>query len=315
MAVGLLRPGTNNNDPNLKTLVDNPAKMQNVKYDYVPVATWQHQTGVEGSLPATITSEVPMSYTYTLDISGNTRIQNKAKLTVVAILLNKETGEVLNSAKFKFTPDPDPSVVTVKNCSRTYGDANPVFEYTVTGGALEGTPEIICEATAKSPVGEYPIVIRQGTVDNDDVTYVAGTLTIEQAPLKVKVGNYEREQGENNPKFEITYEGWKNGENESVLQQKPIATTEATADSPVGKYPIVVSGGKAQNYMLEYVNGVLTVTEPSGIAEISAEHPVDIYHVNGYLIRERATTLDGLANGIYIIRSKGRADRKVIIRN
>ena len=307
--------GTSNNDPNLKTLVDSPSKMQDVKYDYVPVATWQHQTGVEGSLPATIVSEVPMSYTYTLDIAGNTRIQNKARLTVVAILLNKQTGEVLNSAKFKFTPDPDPSVVTVKNCSRTYGDANPVFEYTVTGGALEGTPEIICEATAKSPVGEYPIVISKGTVTNEEVTYVAGALTIEQAPLKVKVGNYEREQGENNPKFEITYEGWKNGENESVLQQKPVATTEATVDSPVGEYPIVVSGGKAQNYVLEYVNGVLTVTEPSGIVEISTEHPVDIYHAKGYLVREKATTLEGLANGIYIIRSKGGAERKIIIRN
>ena len=307
--------GTSNNDPNLKTLVDSPSKMQDVKYDYVPVATWQHLKGVEGSLPATITSEVPMSYTYTLDISGNTRIQNKARLTVVALLLNKETGEVVNSAKFKFTPDPEPSVVTVKNCSRTYGDANPVFEFTVTGGALEGTPEIICEATAKSPVGEYPILISQGTVTNEEVTYVAGALTIEPAPLKVMVGNYEREQGENNPKFEITYEGWKNGENESVLQQKPVATTEATVDSPVGEYPIVVSGGKAQNYVLEYVNGVLTVTEPSGIVEISIDHPVDIYHAKGYLVRKEATTLEGLANGVYIIRSKGGADRKIVVRN
>jgi hypothetical protein len=83
----------------------------------------------------------------------------------------------------------------------------------------------------------------------------------------------------------------------------------------VGEYPIVVSGGKAQNYALEYVNGVLTVTEPSGIVEISAEHPVDIYHAKGYLVRERATSLEGLANGIYIIRSKGGAERKIIIRN
>lgn len=104
------------------------------------MGVWQHLTGIEGSLPATITSEVPMNYTYTLDIADNTHIQNKAQLTVVALLLNKETGKVLNTAKFKFTPDPEPSVVTVTNCSRIYGDANPVFEYTVAGGALEGTP-------------------------------------------------------------------------------------------------------------------------------------------------------------------------------
>ena len=307
--------GTSNTDPNLKTLVMSPSKMQDVEYDYVPVGVWQHLTGIEGSLPATITSEVPMNYTYTLDIADNTHIQNKAQLTVVALLLNKETGKVLNTAKFKFTPAPEPSVVTVTNCSRIYGDANPVFEYTVAGGALEGTPEIICGATATSPVGEYPIEIKKGSVNNEEVTYVGGVLTIEQAPLKAMVGNYEREQGENNPKFEITYEGWKNGENESVLQSKPVATTEATKDSPVGEYPIVVSGGAAKNYVLEYVNGVLTVTEPSGIMEISADHPVDIYHTKGYLVREKATSLEGLANGVYIIRSKGKADRKMVIRN
>ena len=83
--------GSTINDPNLKTLVESPSMMQNVKYDHVPVATWKHETGVEGSLPTTITSEVPMSYTYTLDISGNKRIQNKARLVVVALLLNKDT--------------------------------------------------------------------------------------------------------------------------------------------------------------------------------------------------------------------------------
>lgn len=105
---------SNNNDPNLKTLVDSPSKIKDAKYDYVPVATWQHEYGVEGSLPATITSEMPMDYTYTLDISDNTRIQNKARLAVVALLLDKNTGEVLNASKFKFTPDPEP----------TEGDAN-----------------------------------------------------------------------------------------------------------------------------------------------------------------------------------------------
>ena len=253
--------GSGNNDPNLKSLVDSPSKIVDIKYDYVPVATWQHMSGIEGSLPPTITSEVPMDYTYTLDISGNTRIQNKARLTVVALLLNKETGEVLNTAKFKFTPDPDPSVVTVKNCSRTYGDANPVFEYTVTGGALEGTPEITCEAMATSPVGEYPIVIKQGTVTNEEVTYIDGILTITKAPLTISAGNYTKKQGEAMPKFEATYEGFKNGETVAVLTKKPVFSCEATAASAPGEYPVTVSGAEAQNYNINYVAGVLLVTE------------------------------------------------------
>ena len=304
--------GSNNNDPNLKVLVDSPSKIQDARYDHVPVATWQHETGVEGSLPATITSEVPMDYTYTLDISGITRIQNKEKLTVVTLLLNKETGEVLNAAKFKFTPDPEPSVVTVTSYSRTYGDDNPAFEYTVTGGTLEGTPEITCEATATSPVGDYPIIIKQGDVANEDVTYVAGTLTITKAPLKASVGNYEREQGKENPLFIINYEGWKLQDDERVLTKKPTVKTEATTDSPVGEYPIVVSGGEAQNYTLEYVNGVLTVTEASGISVVSIDKPVDVYNTNGYLIRKNTTTLEGLPKGMYILHTKDGVKRKKI---
>ena len=255
--------GSTINDSNLNSLVESPSMMQNVKYDHVPVATWKHETGVEGSLPATITSEAPMNYTYTLDISGNTRIQNKARLVVVALLLNKDTKELVNCAKFKFTPDPEPSIVTVKSCRRTYGNANPVFEYTVEGGALEGTPEIICEATATSPVGDYPIVIKQGSVVNEEVTYIDGTLTITKAPLTISVGNYTKRQYEPMPKFTLSYEGFKNNEAAAVLTTQPDVTCEATDDSAPGKYPIVISGAAAQNYDISYVNGTLTVTEPA----------------------------------------------------
>jgi len=303
---------SNNNDPNLKTLAGKPAKMQDVKYDYVPVATWQHQYGVEGSLPATITSEVPMDYTYTLDISGNTRIQNKDRLSVVALLLDKNTGRVLNAAKFKFTPDPEPSVVTITNCSRTYGDVNPVFEYTVTGGDLEGTPEITCEATATSPAGDYPIIIEQGNVANDDVTYINGMLTITKAPLTVSAGNYTMEQGSAIPAFTATYEGFKNGETEAVLTKKPVFYCEATTESAPGEYAITVSGAEAANYTFNYKNGVLTVTEPSGLLAITIDRPVGIYDTKGHLVRKNATTLEGLPKGIYILCSEDGSKRKII---
>jgi hypothetical protein len=275
--------GSTNNDPNLKSLVDSPAKMTDLNYDYVPVATWQHQKGVKGSLPATITSEVPMYYTYTLDISSNTRIQNKANLTVVALLLNKETGEVVNCAKFKFTPDPEPSVVTITNCSRKYGEANPEFEYTVTGGALEGTPEIICEATETSPVGDYPIVIRQGTVSNEEVTFIDGVLTINKAKLTVYAGDYTMREGEAMPEFKATYEGFKNGETEDVLTKKPVFSCEATADSAPGEYPVTVSGAKAQNYKFSYVPGTLVITE---IPSFTLTYLVDGALYKEYTIKE-----------------------------
>ena len=157
--------------------------------------------------------------------------------------------------------DADAVVVTAKSYTRVYGDANPTFEYEVSGTALVGVPEITCEATATSPVGTYPIVIKKGSVTNYNDTYVNGTLTITKAPLTVKAGTYTKKQGEDNPAFTLTYDGWKNNETEAVLTKKPVATTTATKESAPGEYPVTVSGGEAQNYELSYTNGKLIVTQ------------------------------------------------------
>jgi len=204
----------------------------------------------------------------------------------------------------------DAVIVKAKNYTREYGEANPTFEFTTEGAALEGTPEIICEAKATSPVGTYDIIVKQGTVTNYNVTYVNGTLTIGKAPLTVSVGNYSREQGQDNPAFVLTYQGWKNGESESVLLSKPVATTTATKNSAIGDYPITISGGQAQNYKFEYVNGVLTVTASTFISRFFASgKPFDVYAISGKKVRRQATTLEGLPKGIYIIEG-----RKVTVR-
>ena len=203
----------------------------------------------------------------------------------------------------------DAVVVTAKSYTRVYGEANPILEYEVNGATLDGTPEIICEATTTSPVGTYDIVVKQGSVKNYNVTYLNGTLTITKAPLTVKVEDATREQYLENPEFVITYTGWKLNDDENVLTKKPTATTTATKDSPVGEYEIVVSGGEAKNYELNYENGILTVTESTGIVILSAIHPVNVYTVQGRMVRSKATTLDGLPKGVYIVNG-----RKVVVR-
>ena len=144
--------------------------------------------------------------------------------------------------------------------------------------------------------------IKQGTVANEEVTYIGGTLTITKAPLTVTVEDVEREQGQQNPAFKLSYSGWKNGEKESDLTRRPVATTTATADSPVGVYDIVVSGGEAQNYELTYVNGKLTITVPSQIADLIKQgQTLSIYTLTGQPVRLHAKTLDGLTKGVYLV--------------
>lgn len=197
----------------------------------------------------------------------------------------------------------DPVTITANNYTREYGEANPVFEYTSEGAALDGVPEIVCEATETSPVGTYDIVVKQGTVKNYNVTYVGGTLTVTKAPLTVSVGNYTREYGQDNPEFMLTYGGCKNGEDESVLIKKPVATTYATIDSPVGEYAIRISGGEAQNYSFNYVDGILTITEPSRIDEILNDgQPFDVYNLAGKKVLHQVMSISGIPRGVYIVR-------------
>ena len=161
--------------------------------------------------------------------------------------------------------DADAVILTAVSCNRVYGEANPTFDFISSGADLVGMPEITCEATATSDVGTYPIVIKKGTVSNYNVTYVEGTLTITKAPLTVKADYQTRKQGEENPEFTVTYDGFKNEDNEAVLTTKPTVTCEATKESEPGDYAITVGGAKAKNYEITYESGTLTVVAADGV--------------------------------------------------
>ena len=160
-------------------------------------------------------------------------------------------------------PPSSPVTISVQNVERVYGEPNPEFSFTSEGEELSGTPLLSCEADEKSPVGTYPIVVAMGSVTNGNVTLVNGVLTVKPAPLTIGVGECSRVQGEDNPQFTFTYEGFKNGEDESVLSTPPTASCEATKDSEPGEYVINVSGASADNYDITYRFGKLIVKEKS----------------------------------------------------
>ena len=201
--------------------------------------------------------------------------------------------------------------ITAESYSMTYGDELPQLTYTVTGGSLEGLglPVLSTEASKESVPGEYVIKVEKGTIDYPNLAFVDGTLTVGKAMLAVAVGDYTRFEGEENPVFELTYDGFRNGDDESALTVKPVATTTATAASPAGTYDIVVSGGEAVCYDFSYTNGTLTVTVQDAIRDVLFTQPVDIYTLAGRLVRQKATTTSGLPAGVYIVNG-----RKLVIR-
>jgi hypothetical protein len=162
--------------------------------------------------------------------------------------------------------DADPLTVTTKSYTITYGDALPEYDYTSEGATLNGSPSISCSATTTSPVGTYPITISKGSVTNYNDTYVNGTLTITKAPLTIKAGTYTRKRGKDNPEFTLSYQGFKNNETKDVLSTQPSVTTNATENSPIGTYAVIVSGAEASNYEITHVNGTLIVERLMGDA-------------------------------------------------
>ena len=206
----------------------------------------------------------------------------------------------------------DPITIKAVDARMTYGDDVPQLTYTVEGGTIEGEPVITCEASSLSDAGTYTIKVSQGTVNYPNLVFDDGLLTIDKALLTVSVGDYEREEGTANPVFELTYEGFRNGDDESVLIQKPVAATDADEESPVGEYPIVVEGGEAQNYDFSYVNGLLKVVGRSdGIASVTMvlRSPADVYTLSGRKVLTKTLTLEGLPKGIYVVNG-----HKVIVR-
>lgn len=93
-----------------------------------------------------------------------------------------------------------PLTVTANDVEIVYGDELPVFTATLSGftgddtpqsNDVSGSPECSSAATEGSSAGQYPITCTSGTLTSEENysfgTFVAGTLTITQAPSSVVV--------------------------------------------------------------------------------------------------------------------------------
>lgn len=155
--------------------------------------------------------------------------------------------------------------ISADNKSRFYGSANPALTATYSGfvnGDTESSiilPTISTIATNTSPAGSYQIKVNGGSAINYSLNKVYGTLTVKKAPLTVTADDKSRQYGIANPVFTVSYSGFVNGENSSVLTTAPVATSSATQLSSVGIYAIKPAGGVANNYLFTYVNGSLTI--------------------------------------------------------
>ena len=102
---------------------------------------------------------------------------------------------------------------------------------------------------------------QEGDGDYDVAPQVSQNLTIDKATLTVTAEDKSKTYGEANPTLTLSYSGFVNGEDKTVLTTEPTVSTTATMSSVPGTYPIIVLGGDADNYTFSYTNGTLTVNK------------------------------------------------------
>ena len=218
-------------------------------------------------------SQSPAGNTFNGLDSGNTALWNTSAGSAVSLQGNR----------YVFAGSP---VLTVSSVSRnkTYGtDATSATasSYTVTGfdpgiiGAylgdsaatvLTGLPQVVSSgAAASADVGGYAIDVAPGSLSATNGYALAfasiGTLTVNRAALTVRARDAAKTydglafSGGNG----ASYEGFVNGETESVLSGSLAYGGAAQRVVDAGTYDLTVSGLTSDNYDISYADGLLTV--------------------------------------------------------
>ena len=78
------------------------SSVEGLTFNFVMVAR-SGAAGIEGSLTAPVEADVTQSYSYDFDVDalGSTLVPDKSKLNVIALLINKQTGEIVNANKVR----------------------------------------------------------------------------------------------------------------------------------------------------------------------------------------------------------------------
>jgi PKD repeat protein len=110
---------------------------------------------------------------------------------------------------------------------------------------------------------------------NFDTVSANARIDVSKAILSVVADNQSMVYGGALPKLTATYQGLVHGDAVAVVSGTPVLSTNASANSPVGSYPITVDATKlsAANYSIDAVNGMMTIVINSDISPVTVEGP------------------------------------------
>lgn len=174
---------------------------------------------------------------------------------------------------------PKELIVTADDKTKIYGEANPELTFSYSGwvnnenvSVLDTIPSISTLADETSDAGTYEITLSGGNDNNYIYTFVNAELVITKRDLLVRADDAERSFGCSDPELGMSFEGFVNSDDASMLDVQPDLTTNAESNSPEGVYEVVVSVGEDNNYTFSYQRGVLDV-----LSDVDSDCIADIY--------------------------------------
>ncbi len=192
--------------------------------------------------------------------------------------------------------------ITADAKTKVYGEDDEALTYQITTGSLAFSDAFTGTLTREigENVGDYEI--QQGTVElnsNYTLTYVPANYSITQAVLTVTAGDASKYCGQVNPTFTVSYDGFVNGEDESVLGGALIFTTAADEYSTGASYSVTPSGLTSGNYAITFEDGNLTISGVTIDASASS-NPVNINDTYATLSATVSPVVSGVLVNFYL---------------
>ena len=163
------------------------------------------------NLAATSSSGLSVTYassnTDVATVTGNTiTIVGAGTADITASQAGNTTYETASNVVQTLTVNKLDIELTADAVSKTYGDADPAFTYTITSGSLVGSDTFTgaLSRTSGEDVNDY--AIQQGTLDNNNynISLVSNNLTIAQRDIEVTANDKSKYALESDPVLDYT---------------------------------------------------------------------------------------------------------------
>jgi hypothetical protein len=210
------------------------------------------------------------------------------------------------------------SAVTISDTLQSYdGTAKTVNAGTIPEGVSHVLQYSQNGNTIEQPLnaGVYDVIL---TIDETGYasSQFISKLKIDKASLTVQAHDTSMVFGDDEPEFRISFTGFVATDDQSQIDELPLATVEGSRPLLPGEYSIQLNGGTDNNYNFELIAGKLTVESNQAMIAIEdtiksytglpleatvRTHPADIGYLVSYFDEEGKAVTNPLKPGRYTI--------------